>query len=210
MKRIKPAVIGITGGVGAGKSSVMAILERNTKSVIMIADEIAKKMIEPDSSCYNDIVGLLGESVLNPDGSVNRERMAKLIYEKEELRQRVNALIHPAVNEYIKAVITREREAGECEFVFVEAALLIENGYDRICDELWYVYASEEVRKERLIKTRSYSSEKCDAIMKRQLSEETFKSKCTEVIDNNADEDTLEIQIKKLLERKREIFFGEG
>ena len=210
MMLTKPAVIGITGGVGAGKSSVMAILERNTESIVVIADETAKKMLEPDAACYNDIVSLLGEAVLDPDGSVNRERMAKLIYEKEDLRQRVNALIHPAVNEYIKDVITRERKAGVYEFVFIEAALLIENGYDKICDELWYVYASEEVRKERLEKSRSYSSEKCEAIMKRQLSDEIFRSKCAEVIDNNGNEAALEIGIKKILERKRSIFFGEG
>ena len=92
----------------------------------------------------------------------------------------------PAVKRYIKKAIAAAEKAGT-EYVFVEAALLIEEKYDEICDELWYIYADEEVRKERLIEGRGYSEKKVREIMTNQLSEDEFSSHCDFEIDNSGD-----------------------
>ena len=209
MTRTKPLVIGITGGVGAGKSSVLKAFSDKCDCVTIFADDEAKKMQEPGQRCYNDIVTLFGEEILNEDKSIDKVKMAELIYKDENLRQKVNAIIHPAVNEYIKQTIDEERRKGEKGFVFIEAALLIECGYDRICDELWYVYAAEDTRRQRLKNTRGYSDEKIDGIFASQLPEKIFREKCAEVIDNDGDVENLPKETERIL-KKKESIFAEG
>jgi len=202
----KPLVVGITGGVGAGKSSVLAILKEKSDCRILIADDIAKNMLNPGGACYNETVSLLSREVLDGDGSINRAKMAEFIYRDPSLRKKVNDIIHPAVNDYIAGVITDERKKGRYDLLFIEAALLIECGYDRICDELWYIYASEDVRRKRLKESRNYSDEKIDGIYKAQLSEAGFREHCDEIIDNNGDEAALEDNIVKILKQKEKYF----
>ena len=111
--------------------------------------------------------------------------MAAKIFSDEKLLAKVNAIIHPAVKELILDEIGKEKEKGSIRFFFVEAALLIEDGYLDIVDEMWYIYADKEVRKKRLLSSRGYSEEKIDSIMATQLSEEEFRKYCKVVIDNS-------------------------
>ena len=201
----KPVVIGITGGVGAGKSSVLSLLEKKCSCRIIIADEAAKKMQEPGQTCYNELVSLLGKDLVLKDGTIDRGRMAALIYNDDGLRKRVNDIIHPAIRSYIEGIIKEEKKAGIREFLFLEAALLIECGYKEVCDELWYVYAPEEERKRRLLESRGYSEEKSLSIMKSQLSQELFIKNCREIIDNSRGPEELEAEIDRLLDRKRSL-----
>ena len=97
------------------------------------------------------------------------------------------AVIHPAVKSYILQEIEAEREAGKIDAFFVEAALLIEEGYGELLDELWYIFAQKEVRRKRLMQDRGYSEEKVEQIFASQLSEEEFRCHCKVVIDNSAD-----------------------
>ncbi len=100
--------IGITGGVGAGKSSILAYLEERLACPALRADEIARAMQEPGGVCYEPMVALLGPSALNPDGSLNRELLSRRLFSEPLLRTRVNAIIHP-VKGYLLAQIGRER-----------------------------------------------------------------------------------------------------
>lgn len=178
-------VIGITGGVGSGKSALLAYIKESYNCRILLADEAAHKVKEPGQSCYNKLVELLPEDVLNKDGSINKGRMADEIFGSEELLEQVNKIIHPAVKEYIQNEIALERERNDIQFFFIEAALLIEDGYLNIVDEMWYVYAGEEIRRQRLFSSRGYTNEKIQAIMKSQLAEEEFRKYCSTVIDNS-------------------------
>ena len=125
--------------------------------------------------------------------------MAARIFSNKELLLQVNAIIHPAVMDYILTEIQKEKEAGIQDFFFVEAALLIECGYASHVDEMWYVYASDEIRRERLRANRHYSDEKITSIMKGQLQEEEFRKHCQVVIDNSDDFCKTEKQIDKIL-----------
>ena len=178
-------LIGITGGVGAGKSAILSYLEDNYNCRVELADIIAHKVKEPGQPCYDALVELLGKEVLDEDGTINKGRMADIIFSDDAKLEAVNALIHPAVKAYFLAEVEKEREIGKLEYFFLEAALLIEDGYEKIVDELWYIYASEETREKRLRESRGYSEEKIKSIMAEQLSEEEFRAHCAFVIDNN-------------------------
>ncbi len=207
---IKPLVVGITGGVGSGKSSVLKLLAKKTESRIVIADDEAKKMQEPGQTCYNEIVALFKEDVLNEDKTLDRQKLAKAIYEDPSMREKMNAIVHPVVNAFIKEAIDTEKKAGRLDYLFIEAALLIECGYESILDELWYVYAPKDVRKKRLMSDRGYSEEKCEAMFKSQLSDDIFRQKCVETIDNSGSDKELEAEVDRVLGKKRREFFGEG
>ena len=115
----------------------------------------------------------------------NKEGMYLLMYNNvdEYLKQKRTEKF---TEEYIKKAIKREEE-NETNIFIVEAALLIEDKYDEICDELWYIYADEETRMERLKQNRGYSEEKCRSIFRNQLSEEEFSDHCDFEIDNSDD-----------------------
>ncbi len=183
--RKKMKIIGITGGVGAGKTKLLGYVEKHYRCRIILADEVAHLLEEPGQKCHMELVKLLGEGILNPDGTIDKKRMAEKIFVGGDVLKRVNDIVHPAVKEYILREIEREKELKESDFLFVEAALLIEDGYDKILDELWYVHAEPEARRSRLKEGRAYSDEKIDGILKEQLSEEEFRRHCGAVIDNS-------------------------
>ena len=178
-------IIGITGGVGAGKSMLLSYIEDHYPCRVIYADLAAKQLQEKGSDCYSQLIELLGESVLCEDLSIDKGKMAQRIFADECLLEKVNAIIHPAVKQYILAEIQKEQTAGRVDYFFIEAALLIEEHYDEICDELWYIYADEPARRKRLASARGYTKTKTDAIMKSQLTEETFRRYCKVVINNS-------------------------
>lgn len=180
-------VYGVTGGVGAGKSLILNFIRENYKSEVILSDDLAKSLCVKGERCYKPLIKVLGKGVLNKDKEIDRLKMASMIFESDTLREKVNGIIHPAVKEYIRERISYLRETPEVDFLLIEAALLIEDGYKEIVDELWYIYASTEVRRKRLKETRGYSDEKIDNIMASQLSEDEFRANCDFVIDNSGD-----------------------
>ncbi len=195
-------IIGVTGGVGAGKTEVMKVLREIPGAFTLIADEAAHEVEKKGQECYNRLVGLLSEDILSEDGEIDKKRMASKIFGNEGLREEVNRIVHPAVKKHILSLID-EKEENKFSFFFIEAALLIEDGYESICDELWYVYADPEVRRERLKASRGYSDEKIDRIMAVQSSEEDFRRHCVFVIENNGDISETKTQIME-----RIAFYG--
>jgi dephospho-CoA kinase len=178
--------IGITGGVGCGKSEVMAYISSHYDAVTIRADEVGRKLMEPGGSCFTPVVSLFGPRILRADGTLDRAKIAEEVFSDEDKRKALDEIIHPAVRNYIMDAISLAKQAGRRWF-FLEAALLIEEDYGAILDELWYIYAEESVRRSRLAASRGYSKEKIDSIMKNQLSEEAFREACDFVIDNSGD-----------------------
>ncbi len=192
--------IGITGGVGAGKSEILSYLGKKTGVRVMLADEIAHELMEVGTDCYKCLRQTFNdEDIWNSDGSFNREKLAKVIFSDKLKRDIMNSVVHPAVKEYVIRQQEYERERGELSLLVLEAALLIEEHYDKICDELWYIYTSEENRRDRLKASRGYSDEKIDNIFKSQLSEEEYRKYCAVVIDNNGSVEAAFEQIDKAL-----------
>lgn len=192
-------IIGITGGVGAGKTQVLSYIEAHYKCRIVRADEAAHLLYEPGQECYRKLVGLLGQQILNIDHTIDKAKMAGIIFQDQKLLEGVNGIVHPAVKKYILEQIAYEREKGAADYFFIEAALLIEEQYDKIADELWYIHSDVAVREQRLAESRHYSAKKIADIMRGQLSEAEFRKHCKVVISNNGDlEETYE-QIKHIM-----------
>ncbi|MCI5958793.1 MAG: dephospho-CoA kinase [Lachnospiraceae bacterium] len=194
--------IGITGGVGAGKSLVLNYLQNHYNARVYLADNIANDLKLPGQSCYDKIIDLLGKDITDSDGLIDKNKMAEKIFSHKELLNEVNRIIHPAVKEYVLSRIELERKKGEIDYFILEAALLIEEGYDQILDELWYIHADTSVRSQRLKETRNYTMDKINHIMASQLSETEFRKHCKVVINNNSDEEALYSQIDHILEEK--------
>ena len=191
--------IGITGGVGSGKSEVLRYLKERYGAVVLLADEAAALLERKGQPCYNLLVKAFSEDILDTDGEIDRKKFAGIIFADKENLKKVNNIVHPAGREYNLDVIKNEEEKGTKLFI-LEAALLIEEGYDKILDELWYVYTDESIRYERLKRDRGYSDEKIKSIISRQLDESVFREKCKRVIENNGDIDILHHNIKACVE----------
>ncbi len=187
--------IGITGQVGSGKSEVLKQLQEKYNCRIILADNVAHEVREPGGECYEKIVELIGTESLNEDGTINRQKMAAIIFSDKAVLKKVNELIHPAVKNRILEIYSEEKEKGEIDYLFLEAALLLDDGYDRICDELWFIYVRDEVRRERLKASRGYSDEKIDSILKGQRSEAQFRQACKWTIDNS---DEIELTMEQI------------
>ena len=224
--------IGITGGVGAGKSAVLDYLKNNYACRVMLADEIAHDLMEPGTDCYHRLMPLFAdldvyadaevdetkkaaevkqkngaEDGLNEGNPVNeppfdRKKLAAVLFSDDSLLEQMNAIVHPAVHEYVTNAVDSERKKGSLSLLVLEAALLIEENYGAICDELWYIYASEDVRRARLKASRGYSDEKTSSIIAAQLSEDEYRKHCTVIIDNSGDFKDTEIQIRNALSER--------
>ena len=149
-------VIGITGGVGAGKSEILAFLEKECGARVFQADLAGHLVMEPGTEAFDRIAALFGGGILGEDGRIDRRALGAVVFADEKKREALNEIIHPAVKAMALKEIVRAREEGRYPFFVIEAALLIEDHYEKICDELWYIYAAPEVRRERLRRFRRY------------------------------------------------------
>lgn len=196
--------IGITGGVGAGKSAILDYIGKNYNAKVMLADEIAHDLMMPGTKCYDTIKKTFeNEDIFLPDGSLDRLKMAAVIFSDESKREQMNGIVHPAVKEYVLETYQKELEEGGLDYLILEAALLIEEHYDEICDELWYIYTNEENRRKRLRENRGYSDEKIDGILKSQLTEEEYRRHCKKAIDNNGSVEDTFLQIVKIFDEEK-------
>ncbi len=210
-------IIGVTGGVGCGKSELLRYLEEKYPCVVVRTDETAKELELPGGLCYEALVSLLRNAEKNefqdpaclsragnselilPDGRINPQEMAARIFRDRQLLAEVNALIHPAVEHAVLARIADAADSGKYRFFFIEAALLIEAGYEKYLDGLWYIFCDERVRRERLRVSRGYSDEKTDSILKSQLPDEVFRQHADAVIDNSGTLPSAFRQIDRLI-----------
>lgn len=183
-------VIGITGGVGSGKSRVLAYLEEAYGAVICQMDETARSLQKKGTRCFERIVEVFGHEILDAQGELDRAALGSIVFASEEKLAQLNGIVHPEVIRHVAKDIQSKEAQGRSLYV-VEAALLPDVGKE-LCDELWYIYAKESVRRERLKASRGYTDEKISQMIASQPQEERFRSTCSVVIDNSGSfEDTM-------------------
>ena len=195
-------IIGITGGIGGGKSTILNFISSHYIAEIYYADEIARELELPGTIVYDRLVSLFGNDILENDfdHAIDKKKFAHAIYSDKESLDKANMIIHPAVENYLNEKMRAAVKQHETELFFVEAALLIENGYNDIVDEMWYIYADDETRIKRLMEDRGYTRKKAISIMESQLSDKDFRDNSDVIIDNSGKlEDALE-QVKARLE----------
>ena len=182
--------IGITGGVGAGKSAVLDFLEQEYQAYVMKADEIGHLVMEPGQSCYEPVIALFGKQVIKNDKTIDRRLVSDVVFSHPDMLEKLNHIIHPAVKEYIRRQLALKKEEGQ-RICVVEAALLLEDHYEEFCDTVWYIHTDSEIRIRRLMESRGYTREKSMSIIASQAPEEFFRTHTDYVVTNNTDlEDT--------------------
>lgn len=191
-------VVGITGGVGSGKSEVLRLLEEEFDCKIIRTDDVARDLSEPGGKSYKLIIEAFGKGVLDEAGMIDREKLAAIVFENDEKLTILNSCTHPQVGEWVRDTVRQWKTDGCCSMIAVEAALLEELKEIHVCESYWYVYVKPELRRERLRISRGYSDEKIDAIFASQLPESYFREGCQVVIDNNSDLENVKKQLKAL------------
>ena len=192
-------VLEIFGGVGSGKSLVLEILREQYGAEVIGMDETAHRLYEPGQPGHRAVTELLGDGVVRPDGTLDRQKMAGILYRNQEAMQALEKVIHPLVYQEVEREV---REAAErCGLVVVETALPEKTKSD-IYDELWYVYTPEQIREERLMESRGYTRERVREIMSRQLPEEAFRDMADWVLGNDSTKEALEELIRERLTEK--------
>lgn len=175
-------VLLLCGGVGSGKSVALQILQRRYGAELLGMDEAAHELYRPGGKACSFVLSLLGSAVLSEDGSLNRKKMAELLYADPARMERLNRVIHPMVYAEVAKRIRRNR----APLLVVETAL--PSGDKSLYNEVWYVHSSIAVREERLRKSRGYSTERIHEIMGRQMTEEAFFAYADRVIENDGTE----------------------
>lgn len=190
-------VIGLTGGVGAGKSRILAILKEDYGAELIITDEVAHELMEPGQPGYEAVTRALGGGFLKPDGTIDRPELSKLIFEDRRALQTMNGIIHPMVWKMVKDKIS----SSQADLIVVESAIMSKEQAG-FYDEMWYVDTSEENRIRRLFENRGYSRERSLSIMKNQPSDQEFKSIATRVIDNNGTIEEVRARLETILKNR--------
>lgn len=201
--------VGITGGIGSGKSVVMDYLKEHTSCESVYADDLAKELYAPGTplnqkmrDTFSEAKGY-SEELFFTDGSINAPVFAREVLSDEKSREALNGLVHPAVKEEVMRRVKKHREAKDVDYFFLEAALLIEAGYKGLCDELWYIFVTEENRRNRLKASRGYSDKRIDEAFAMQLHEYEFLDACCVVIDNNGTPEATYEQLERVLSLRK-------
>lgn len=189
-------VLGLTGGVGAGKSRLLELFSHDYGAQVIQADLVARKLEDPGQPGLTGLVSLFGTGILQKDGTLDRKGFADRIFGNPEALKRVNALIHPLTWNEIK----RQIRESSAELIVVEAALFDERSRE-VCQYLLYVDTQDEIRIQRLMENRGYSREKCLDIMKNQADRNDFLKLADFVIDNSGSLEESRLQIRRILKK---------
>ncbi len=189
-------IIGVTGGVGAGKSTVLNYLEKCYGAKLILADLVGHEVMEPGHEAYEQVVKVFGQEIVSEDKTIDRKALGAIVFADEKKRMILNRIIHPAVRQEILRRL-EEAKLSHLSSVVVEAALFLEENYDAFCDETWYIYTDEKIRRQRLKESRGYSDERIDQIFRSQKTHEEFQKRCLFMIDNNGSEEETFRQIDR-------------
>ena len=177
-------VIGLTGGIGTGKSTVTRVLE-DLGAAVIDADKVGHQIYLPDLPAWREIVEAFGTEVLNADRAVNRQALGKIVFADPEALRTLNRIVHPKMFDRMRELIADMRARGGMKAVVVEAAVLIEANWMPLVDQVWVVVASEAVVVERVAKQRNLSPEQIRTRIAAQLSDDERREHAHVVIRND-------------------------
>lgn len=186
-------IIGVMGGVGSGKSTVLNYLENNYEANIIEADKVAKEVMLPGNDVYNEIVKTFPEVIV--DNKINSKKLAEIVFNNKEQLEKLNSITHPGA---VKEIVSRIKSSKN-RIIVVESAILLGSGVEQYCDELWFVFCNRDTRIKRLMQTRGYSKEKCISVIESQPADEEYNKVADEFIDNSYSEENTREQIDLIL-----------
>lgn len=179
-------IIGLTGGIASGKSTVSEIL-KELGCIIIDADKIARKVVEPGEATLQNIVEEFGPSVLSSDGTLNRKALGNIVFKDPAKLKALNSIIHPEIKRVILKEIEKIREEKGDSTVIIDAAVLLESGMDELVDEVWLVYVDYHTQLKRLMERDAIDEAQADARIKSQMPVEDKIIRSDRIIDNTKD-----------------------
>ncbi|MDR1699655.1 MAG: dephospho-CoA kinase [Lachnoclostridium sp.] len=189
-------VIGVTGGIGSGKSTLVNLMRKKYNAYVLSLDDFGKEALTAGNPCYQRIIQVFGNSVLDDEENIDRNRLADIVFDQHDKLKALNDIIHPYVWKRVESELHHYLDE---DMVVIESAILIEAGYAEICDEVWGVFSQKQLRMRRLKESRNHSEERISAIMRNQMSYEELIKHCDHMIQNNGSFADLESQLQKLL-----------
>ena len=192
-------VIGLTGGIGSGKSTVSQCLAE-LGATIIDADKVGHEAFKPDTEVWRDVVATFGREILTSTGEINRKKLGEIVFNNPESLLQLNKIMHPRMSDMIKAQIEEYRQQG-IDVVVLEAAILIEVNWIPLVDEVGVTVAPESAVLERLKEQRGLEEEQTLARIRSQLSTEERIKHADVVINNDGDLDEVKAKVKELWER---------
>lgn len=185
-------VIGLTGSIASGKSTVSNYLKRRN-FLVYDADEIAKEIVN-NQDVIEEIKSIFGTVVFDSNNNLDRRKMKKIVFNDEDKRKILNAIIHPRVYKYFQDV----REKKSENLIFFDVPLLYESGIEKLCDKVILIVADDEKKIERIIKRDNLDVELAKKIIFSQMSDTEKKKKADIIIENNGSIEELLEQLERL------------
>lgn len=189
-------VIGLTGGIGTGKSEVARILQA-LGAVIINADQLGHQAYTPHTEIWDEVVKAFGEGILQPSGEIDRKQLGAIVFADPSQLARLNQIMHPRMARMVSAQIEKLREGGESAVV-VEAAVLFEAGWDALVDEVWTTESPLDAVVDRLMARNGLDKAEVVKRIKSQMSSEERSARSQVVVDNSRDVATLENTVRSL------------
>jgi dephospho-CoA kinase len=193
-------VIGLTGGIGTGKSTVTQMLEELGAAVID-ADKVGHQIYLPDLPAWREIVETFGTEVLNVDRTINRQVLGRLVFADPAALHTLNRIVHPKMFDHMAELIAELRTRGGMKAIVVEAAVLIEANWMPLVDQVWVVVASEAVVVDRLAKQRNLSPEQVRTRIAAQLSNDERLKHAHVVIQNDGSIEAVRSTVQQAWDR---------
>ena len=192
-------VIGLTGGIGSGKSTVSGFLAE-LGAVIIDADKVGHKAFKPDTELWHEVVAAFGRQVLTPGGDIDRKKLGEIVFGNSELLSRLNEIMHPRMYDMVKAQLEGYRWRG-VRVVVLEAPLLLEAGWTSLVDEVWVTVASESTILRRLQEKAGLSQMEALARIRSQLSSGERVKRADVVINTDCSLEEVNTKVKELWQR---------
>ncbi len=192
-------VIGLTGGIGSGKSTVSGFLAE-LGAVIIDADKVGHELLKPDTEIWQQIVAAFGKQILTPGGEISRKKLASLVFGSPRRLELLNQLMHPEMKKAVKAQLLEYRRQG-ASVVVLEAPLLVEADWTELVDEVWVTIASESTVLERLEQQTGLSRKESLARIRSQLPARERAKHADVVLNTELSLDELRAKVKELWQR---------
>jgi len=176
--------IGVTGGIGSGKSTVTKFLEE-LGAPIIDADKVGHAIYAPDGPAYHEVIAAFGRGILASDGTIDRRQLGPIVFADANALKRLNAIVHPKMFARMREMVDQLRARGERKPIVVEAAILIEANWQALFDQIWLVIASKAQVVERIERDRGLKPEQTEARIRAQLSDDERQKHASLVITNN-------------------------
>lgn len=189
-------ILGLTGGIGSGKSAISAMFEELGIQVVD-ADIVAREVVEPGSTGLEKITAHFGDEILTTDGSLDRAKLRAIIFADESQKQWLNNLLHPLIRESMLAQL----QQATSQYVILVAPLLFENGLDQFCDHTLLIDVPVEVQITRTTARDNISIELTKQIIASQMPRADKQQKATDTLDNNRLLSEVKIDVQKLHEK---------